>query len=136
MVSTFSYNFLLQVINLTSYTRLNTKHISNNSLNHKYFINHNSICTHKHHVNFCYKPKHIKRNNISKAHCHILSIFWTTPKTPKTQIDLTFKNYTEKPYTTFIEKVDLFTRNPTKLGLHFSDFSMFFNDFMKFLLIP
>jgi hypothetical protein len=35
----------------------------------------------------------------------------------------------EKPYTTFLEKVYLFTRKPTKLDLYFSDFSTIFNDF-------
>jgi hypothetical protein len=47
------------------------------------------------------------------------------------EFEFSFKNYREKSYTTFLEKVEFFTRKPTKLNLHFSDFSMFFNDFPK-----
>jgi hypothetical protein len=45
-----------------------------------------------------------------------------------------FKNSTEKPYTCFLEKIDFFNTNPTKLVLHFSDFSTIFHDFSKLLL--
>jgi hypothetical protein len=43
-----------------------------------------------------------------------------------------FKNYRQKPYTTFLQKVEFFTRNPTKLDLHFSDFLRFLMFFQSF----
>jgi hypothetical protein len=41
------------------------------------------------------------------------------------------KNYHEKLWSCFTKVVLFFTSNPTKLGLHFSDFSMMFYEFYK-----
>jgi hypothetical protein len=60
-----------------------------------------------------------------------MCIFQTTLKTLQTEFEFSFKNYTEKPYTCFLEKIGFFTKNPTKLDLHFSDFSTICNDFSK-----
>jgi hypothetical protein len=53
-----------------------------------------------------------------------------TKNTP-TKFEFLIKNFTEKPYTCFLEKIGFFTTNPTKLDSHFSDFSMIFNEFSK-----
>jgi hypothetical protein len=41
------------------------------------------------------------------------------------------KNYQETLWTCFTKVVLFFTRNPTNLGLHFSDFSMILYEFYK-----
>jgi hypothetical protein len=51
-------------------------------------------------------------------------------------LNFPFKNYIEKPYTTFLEKVDFFTRNPTKLDLHFFVFLPFLMVFRSFSSNP
>jgi hypothetical protein len=61
-----------------------------------------------------------------------MSIFYTTTKIPQARFELSFQNYRQKPYTTFLEKVDLYIRKLTQLVLHFPDFSMIFNGFSKF----
>jgi hypothetical protein len=60
--------------------------------------------------------------------------FSNDTKTLQTEFEFLFKNCTEKPYTCFLEKIGFFTRNPTKLDLHFSEFFTIFNDFSKLQL--
>jgi hypothetical protein len=62
-----------------------------------------------------------------------MCIFETTLETPQTEFEILIQNYREKPYTTFLEKMEFFTRKPTKLDLYFSDFSTIFNGVYKFL---
>ena len=50
-------------------------------------------------------------------------------KSTQTEFEFLFKNYTSNIYTSFVEKVDVITIRPTKLVLHFSDYSTIFYDF-------
>jgi hypothetical protein len=65
-----------------------------------------------------------------------MCIFKTTPKTHQTDFEFLIQKLHRKPYTCFLEKVGFFTRNPTKLDLHFYDFSTILMNFRSFYRNP
>jgi hypothetical protein len=62
-----------------------------------------------------------------------MCIFQTTLKTLQTEFEFFIQKLHRKPYACFLEEIGFFTRNPTKLDLHFYGFSTIFNGFYKLL---